>query len=41
VLIGQYPDEQTITSELKKCLLSDQELTSYFENKPFSDPWPF
>ena len=41
VLIGQYPDEKTITEELQKCLLTDQELTSYFANKPFSDPWPF
>jgi len=41
VLIGQYPDEKTITEELKKCLLTDHELTLYFANKPFVDPWPF
>jgi G3E family GTPase len=41
VLIGQFPDEEQITKELEKCLLTNQELMLYFSNKPFSDPWPF
>lgn len=41
VLIGQFPDEKRILKELEKCLLTNQELTSYFAQKPFSDPWPF
>lgn len=41
VLIGQFPDEERILQELEKCLLTNQELTLYFSNKPFSDPWPF
>jgi G3E family GTPase len=41
VLIGQFPEEEQITKELEKCLLTNQELTLYFSDKPFSDPWPF
>lgn len=41
VLIGQNPDEEQIQKELVACLLTDQELNSYFSGKSFKDNWPF
>ena len=41
VLIGQYPDEETIRKELESCLLTPRELESYFAGKSFKDNWPF
>lgn len=41
VLIGQYPDVNQIREELESCLLTEQELQSFLEGKPFHDSWPF
>jgi G3E family GTPase len=41
VLIGQYPQKEKITFELKKCLMTDKELELVNKGTKIKDPWPF
>lgn len=40
VFIGQNLDAERIISDIKKCLLNEDELRDFFSNKPFKDPFP-
>jgi len=41
VLIGQYPQKEKITFELKECLMTDKELELVNKGTKIKDPWPF
>jgi G3E family GTPase len=41
VLIGQYPQKEKITIELKECLMTDKELELVNKGTKIKDPWPF
>lgn len=41
VLIGQYPQKEKITLELKECLMTDKELELVNKGTKIKDPWPF
>lgn len=41
VLIGQYPQKEKITFELKACLMTDKELELVNKGTKIKDPWPF
>ena len=41
VLIGQYPQNEKITFELKECLMTDKELELVNKGTKIKDPWPF
>jgi hypothetical protein len=40
VLIGQELDQESITHELTKCLVTEAEAKNFSLNKQFADEWP-